>query len=118
MLALAVAAMPLAAADAMNVATFLEKGEPLMKKGAFALFSSDFKLLKREIEQASAQLRTERLAAEKAGRKPSYCPPAKSGLSPEEIMAGMRAVPVTQRQRADVKDGLRIALVRKFPCGG
>ena len=119
MLAALIAAMPIAAADAMNVAIFLQKAEALEKKGMMALFSGDFKVLKKEVEGASAQLRTERLAAQQAGRKPAFCPPAKGGsLNPNELLAHMRSIPAGQRSQTEVKDGLRGLLARKYPCAG
>ena len=111
-------ALPLSGAQAMNIATFLQKADALEKKGMMALFSSDYKLLKGEVEAASSQLRTERIAAQKAGKKPAYCPPAKGGLGPQELLAQLRTIPVPQRGRMDVKDGLRTVLARKYPCPG
>ncbi|HEY0131355.1 MAG TPA: hypothetical protein VGB57_08110, partial [Allosphingosinicella sp.] len=71
------AVVPLGAAQAMDVATFLIKADALEKKGMLALMSSDYKLLMGEIRSQGAALRAERLAAERAGRKGAYCPPAK-----------------------------------------
>jgi hypothetical protein len=118
-LAALAAAAPLTAADAMNVAVFLDKAGALEKRGPLALFSSDYKLLKREVQTASEQLRAERLAAQKAGRTPAYCPPAKGGgLTPSELLAQLRTIPAEQRARVDLKDGLRAVLKRKYPCPG
>ncbi len=108
--------LPLAAAQAMNVDTFLQKANALEKKGMTALFSSDFKLLKAEIEGASKELRAERVAAQKVGRAAAYCPPAKSSLNSKEILAHFRAIPAAQQARTPVKDGLRSLLMRKYPC--
>ncbi|PSJ43382.1 hypothetical protein [Allosphingosinicella deserti] len=111
------AAAPVTSANAMNVADFLLKADALEKKGMMALFSSDYKLLKGEVETASKQLRSERLAAQKAGRKPAYCPPAKGGgLTPNEMLAQLRTIPAAQRSRVELKDGLKAVLSRKFPC--
>lgn len=112
------AAVPLGAAHAMDVATFLAKADALQKKGMLALMSSDYKLLKNEIIAHSQTLRGERLAAERAHRKPAYCPPAKSGLKSDEILAAFRSIPAAQRPRTDVKDALRALLARKYPCRG
>ena len=114
--AVMLAVIPLGAAQAMDVATFLAKADALKKKGMMALMSSDYKLLKNEIVTHSQTLRNERLAAQKAGRKPAYCPPAKSGLNSDEILAAFRSIPAAQRPRTDVKDALRALLARKFPC--
>ena len=111
-------AAPLAGLQAMNVAEFLQKADRLQKKGMAAMFSSDMGLLKTEIRTASEALRTERLAAERAGRRGAYCPPAKSGLNSNELLAHFRAVPPARRAGTQVKDALRSFLARKYPCRG
>jgi hypothetical protein len=78
--------------------------------------SSDYKLLKNEIVAQSQVLRSERLAAQRAGRKPAYCPPEKTGLKSDEILAAFRSIPAAQQPRIDVKDALRALLARKYPC--
>ena len=100
----------------MDVATFLGKADALQKKGMLALMSSDYKLLKNEIVAQSQLLRAERLAAEKAGRKPAYCPTGKSDLTSGEVLAAFRTIPAPQRPRIQVKDALRALLARKYPC--
>jgi hypothetical protein len=112
------AAAPLSAASAMDVATFLGKADALQKKGMLALMSSDYKLLKREIEVHGEALRAERLAAERAKRKPAYCPPAKQSLTSGELLAAFRSIPAAQRPRIQVKDALRALMARKYPCRG
>jgi hypothetical protein len=109
-------AFPMGAAQAMDVATFISKADALEKKGMTALFSSDYKLLKSEVQTAAAQLRIERNAAQKAQRPMAYCPPPKSSLTPKEILAHFRAMAPAQRARTQVKDGLRGLLSRKYPC--
>jgi hypothetical protein len=113
--ALLLASVPVAA-NAMDVATFLAKADALQKKGMMALMSSDYKLLKNEIVAQSQVLRSERMAAQRAGRKAAYCPPAKSGLGSGEILAAFRTIPAAQRPRIQVKDALRALLARKYPC--
>jgi hypothetical protein len=108
--------VPCGAAQAMDVATFLAKADALQKKGMMALMSSDYKLLKNEVVAQSQLLRAERLAAQRAGRKPAYCPAAKSDLTSGEILAAFRTVPAAQRPRIQVKDALRALLARKYPC--
>ena len=112
------AIVPVGAAQAMDVAAFLAKADALQKKGMMALFSSDYKALKAEIVAHSQTLRNERLAAERSGRRPAYCPPRKSGLNSDEILAAFRSIPAAQRPRTPVKDALRALLVRKYPCRG
>jgi hypothetical protein len=116
-LAAFLAALPLAPASAMDVATFIGKADSLEKKGMMALFSSDYKVLKGEIENAAGQLRTERLAAQKAGRPMAFCPKEKSvQLNVKELLGHFRAIPAVQRPRMQVKDGLRSLFARKYPC--
>ena len=110
------ALVPLGAAQAMDVATFLTKAEALQKKGVMALMSSDYKLLKREIETHAVTLRAEREAAVRARRKAAFCPPGKVSLNSGEIVSAFRTVPAAQRPRVEVKDALRALLARKYPC--
>jgi hypothetical protein len=114
--AVLLALVPIGAAQAMDVATFLAKADAVQKKGMMALMSSDYKLLKNEVIAQSTTLRAERLAAERAHRKPAYCPPAKQYLGSGEILAGFRSIPAAQRPRVQVKDALRALLARKYPC--
>lgn len=116
---LLLAALPLAPvqAQSMPAATFLAKAEALKKKGPLALLSSDFGRLKKEMTASGEALRAERLAAEKAGTKPAYCPPAKqTGMSPDEIIGHFRSIPPAQLQRMQTKDALRSLLAKKYPC--
>jgi hypothetical protein len=104
-------------AEAMPVSTFLQKADALQAKGMLALFASDYKLLKTEVTNASAQLRAERLAARAAGRRPAYCPPGDQGsLDSNELLAAFRTIPPAVAARTEVKDALRALLARKFPC--
>ena len=107
---------PTGEARAMDVATFLAKANALEQQGMMALLSSDYGLLKGEVQAAAGQLRAERAAAIKARRKVPFCPPADVGLDPKELLAHLRAIPAAQRRRMQVRDGLRSFLVRKYPC--
>lgn len=105
------------ALHAMTVAVFLEKADALKSRGALAMFSSDLGLLKSEVRTASAALRAERLAAERAGRRPAFCPPRAGGrLDSDELLRHFQSIPPAQRSRMQVRDGLRSLLVRKYPC--
>jgi hypothetical protein len=116
MLAATLVVLPVAA-HAMTVAVFLEKADALQSRGALALFSSDLRLLKGEVQTAAAGLRAERLAAERAGRRPAFCPPGGRGrFDSDEILRHFHAIPLAQRARMEVRDGLRSLLVRKYPC--
>jgi hypothetical protein len=104
-------------AEAMPVSVFLQKADALQARGMLALFASDYKLLKTEVTNASAQLRAERLAARAAGRRPAYCPPQDQGsLDSNELLAAFRNIPPAVAARTEVKDALRALLARKFPC--
>jgi hypothetical protein len=112
-----VAALAPAGAQAMPVSTFLQKAEALQARGMLALFAGDYKLLKAEVTNASAQLRAERLAARAAGKRPAYCPPQDQGsLDSNELLAAFRTIPPAVAARTEVKDALRALLARKFPC--
>ncbi len=107
-----------APASAMSVQAFLIKAEALKKKGPLALFSSDMKLLRKQITGDALELRKERLAAQAAGRAVAFCPPAAGiKLTDRDIVAAMEAVPSTQRASIDTKIALRAYFGRRFPCG-
>lgn len=118
-LMLVVAAAPFSAVVAQNMPLpqFLTKANALEKKGAMALFSSDMGLLKKEIRASAGALRTERIAAQRAGRKPAYCPPEKqSGLGVGEILGHFRSIPADRRARMTTRDAFRSLLAKKYPC--
>jgi hypothetical protein len=117
MLAALLVALPVTGAGAMKVDLFLQKADALEKKGMMALLSSDYKLLKGEVEAGAAALRKERLAAKAAGRPQAYCPAQGApGLNSNEILKAFRTIPPAQRARVEVKDALRALLARKYPC--
>jgi hypothetical protein len=101
----------------MDVATFLARADKLQKKGPVALFTSEYRLLKREAEAAGAQLKAENRALVKAGRPTPYCPPKKGSLGSSELLSGFRAIPAADRPHTSVKAGMRIYLAKKWPCG-
>lgn len=106
-----------APASAMDVQAFLTKAEALRKKGPLALFSSDLKLLKKQITADAAEIRKERLAAEAARRPPAFCPPAGGiKLTDKDIVHAMEAVPPTQRASTSTRTALRAYFGRRFPC--
>ena len=115
-LALAVVPLTAASAQSMPVSIFLAKADALEKKGPLALMSSDLGRLKREVGSAGESLRKERLATVAAGRKPAYCPPPKSSMNSDELLAAMRAIPPEARPRTDVRSALKALMVRKYPC--
>lgn len=117
-LALGLLAAPHTAAhaQAMPVSEFLAKADALQKKGAMALFSSDLGLLKKQIQSSGKALRAEQVAAEKAGRKPATCLPAKpAAISSDEVLTHFRAIPPAQRGMS-VKAAFASLMRKKFPC--
>lgn len=113
---LALAAIPMTGAAAMDVSTFLAKADRLKAKGPFALMSSDFKLLTREVTTASQSLKAERLALQSTGKPAAWCPPPKASMNSTEILAAMEAIPVAQRRSTEVRTALRGLMIRKYPC--
>ncbi|MEA2998495.1 MAG: hypothetical protein QOK17_328 [Sphingomonadales bacterium] len=111
------AALATSGAAAMPVSAFLQRADALQAKGMLALFASDYKMLKAEVTNASAQLRAERLAARAAGRRQAYCPREDTAsLDSNELLAAFRTIPPAVAARTEVKDALRALLARKYPC--
>jgi hypothetical protein len=103
-------------AQAMPVSTFLAKADALKKRGPLALLSSDLGALKKEVQNSAAELRTERLAAKAAGRKPAFCPPEAGGsLSSDELLSHFQSIPPAQRGMS-VKMGLAGLMRKRYPC--
>lgn len=112
-----VAASSLAApAWAMDADTFYTKGVALQKRGMAAMFSSDLKLLRAEIDAASKAVKAENASAKSAG-KPLYCPPADAQITSDQLLIELEAMPKDRRQSLTVRDAWRSILIRKFPCG-
>ncbi len=116
-LAMLLGAAPLGAlqAQSMPVSQFLAKADALQKKGALALLSSDFRLLKREIQSSGRQLRAEQNAARRTGRKPATCLPPKADMNSSELLAHFRSIPPEQRNMP-VKTALAGLMRKKYPC--
>jgi hypothetical protein len=114
---MAAALVVAAPASAMPVAIFLDKVDKLAKQGALGAMTSDASLVKRELTDDAAALRSERLAATQAGKTPPYCPDAQSAPpSVDEIIAGLKQVPAADRSKTEVKDALRVYMAKRFPC--
>lgn len=99
----------------MSVAMFIAKAEALRAKGAMALFSSDYGMLKSEIT-GSAQAFRRQIKAEGASGKPSACPPERAALTSDDIMAHMRGYPAAARARIQVSDAVADLFRKRFPC--
>lgn len=112
---LSLATPSLAAPGDMNVAAFLAKADALRAKGAMALFSSDYKLLKSEGEAAGEAYRS-RLNAERAAGRPSSCPPKGTKVSSDKLLAFLRTYPEAHRPRTSMKQAIGDFFARNYPC--
>src|SRR3712207_586110 len=99
----------------MPVATFLTKAEALKKKGPLALFSSDYRLLKAEVNNSAKALGSEQLAARNAGRKPATCMPKSISIGTDELLNHFRKLPRAS-QGASVKEAFKSFANKKYPC--
>jgi hypothetical protein len=115
---IALAAAPVSAAQAQDVAHFLVRVDRLLARGPFALLSPDFYRLKGEIEADGRALKREYALAKARSERTRFCPPAKGKpkVGKHEFLAALRAVPVARRSTTDTKDVLRDVLERKYPC--
>lgn len=103
-------------AAAMDVATFLAKVEALERMGVRAAFSSDGRLVMDELNASNTALRSERLAAQVAGRRPAYCPDLHPRATSTEIVTALRTIPAARRPQVEVRNALRAFYARRYPC--
>lgn len=117
MLAAAALCLVATSAQAMTVAEFLAKARALQAKGMMAVFSSDLKLLKKEMADISATYRGDLAAARAAGRPPHSCPPPKGQvkLGSNELLADLNKIPQAQRGMS-MKAAFYAMMARRFPC--
>lgn len=99
----------------MSVAVFMAKAAALEAKGALALFSSDFSVLKTEVA-SSAQAFRRQIKAEAASGKPSACPPERAALTSDDILVQMRGYPVDARPRILVSVAIADLIRKRYPC--
>lgn len=112
MLALIAVGSPALAIDAD---TFYTKGVALKKKGVGAIWSSDLKLLQKEMKVAGASVKAENDKAKAAGT-PLYCPPTKASMNAEQALAEFGKIPQQRRKTMTVRQAWRDILIRRFPC--
>jgi hypothetical protein len=109
-------ASAVAAGGDMKVETFLAKADALKAKGVLALASSDIGLLKAEGKAAGEAYRA-RIKSDKAKKLPPHsCPPAKSSLKSDELLAHFRTYSVAQRQQISVRTALADLMKKRYPC--
>ncbi len=102
----------------MRLDIFREKAARLERRSAQALVSSDFGLLKGEVEAAS-ELYRERIDADRAaGRAPHSCLPERGGvrLGLDDLLAHFRSYPAARRPSISVSRAFFDMMARRFPC--
>jgi hypothetical protein len=67
------------------------------------------------LEAAFESARAEEAAARRAGRRPPFCIPARTNISPNDVMARMAAVPVSQ-QNQTLTRAVHVWMGERFPC--
>lgn len=103
------------AANAMTAETFYVKASALKRQGISAMLSSDFSVLKSEMEKAVKSVKAENAAA-KAKGKPLYCAPEKVAIKSDEVIAEFGKIPRDRRKRLTVRGAWREIAMRKYPC--
>ena len=117
MILTALLALASTSGQAMPAGDFLTKADALRSRGPFALMSSDYTLLKSSVASAGLELRKERIAAVAAHQRPAYCPPGgKGAMDADELINLIRAMPPAVRAKTELKDAMRVLLIRKYPC--
>lgn len=104
------------AAQAMTVQEFLTTAAGIPRNPT-ALFRSDTRRLKTEVQGAFRTVRNEQTAARTAGRTPATCMPERASVTIDELLARMNAVPGARRS-ISVTQAIREWMVERYPCGG
>lgn len=103
------------AAEAMSVREFLAIADRLPQNATAALRPEGRRLIN-EVSSSVHAVRNEQAAAVRAGRSPAYCiPPAGSGITPEGLLARLRAVPLGRRD-IPVRQAIREWMIERWPC--
>lgn len=103
------------AAMAMDAHSFYTRATALKGYGAAAVVMPEFKKLKAEAEAADKAVRAEN-AREKAKGKALFCAPAKIDMTPDQLLAELRRIPVERRKAMTVRAAWREIAIRKYPC--
>jgi hypothetical protein len=116
--AVALAVAQPALAQSMNAELFHQRAVALQKKGPLALLSrGEIKALMAEGKASGERARSQRLAAVQAGKTPRYCPPTDvRGMSSDEFMKRLAAIPQAERRRIDMGEAMNRILATKYPC--
>ena len=109
--------LPTCGSAHMRAQTFLRRADNLLRRGPFAIFSSDLKHLQAEAEGAGDELHREHVGNATMGR-PDYCPPNGKLLGPEELITGLHRIPDADLAQMDIKQAMHAILLRNYPCKG
>ena len=107
-----------AIAQNMNADEFHRRAIALQKKGGRALLAiGEIRALTKEARGAGETVRAHRIAAEKAGQTPRYCPPKGSPrMGSEEFLKRLTAIPQEDRAKINMLEAMNRILAVKFPC--
>lgn len=84
-------------------------------RDASALLRPSVRRAASAMEGAFGSARAEEATARRAGRTPPFCIPARTNISPTDVMRRMAAVPA-ERQNQSVTQAVRTWMVERFPC--
>lgn len=107
-----------AIAQNMNADEFHGRAIALQKKGSRALLAiGEIRALTKEARGAGETVRAHRIAAEKAGQTPRYCPPKGAPrMGTEEFLKRLSAIPQDERASINMLEAMNRILAVKFPC--
>ena len=107
-----------AIAQHMNADEFHRRAIALQKKGGRALLAmGEIRALTKEARGAGETVRAHRIAAEKAGQTPRYCPPKGAPrMGSEEFLKRLSAIPQEDRTKINMLEAMNRILAVKFPC--
>ena len=107
-----------AIAQNMNADEFHRRAIALQKKGGRALLAmGEIRALTKEARGAGETVRAHRIAAEKAGQTPRYCPPKGAPrMGSEEFLKRLSAIPQEDRGKINMLEAMNRILAVKFPC--
>jgi hypothetical protein len=119
LLGAALLAVPTSAiAQNMNADEFHRRAITLQKKGGRALLAmGEIRALTKEARGAGETVRAHRIAAEKAGQTPRYCPPKGAPrMGSEEFLKRLTSIPQEERAKINMLEAMNRILAVKFPC--
>lgn len=105
-------------AQSMNAEEFHQRATRLQAKGPLALFSGgEIRALTKEGKAAGESARLSFEADAAAGRPPRFCPPkGRLGMTSNEYVARLSAIPAAQRSRIDLTEATIRIFAAKYPC--